>query len=56
MSNGNWKIEGNRLIIEFDPDCKEVSKTGKSFMLATSNGFQYKGDIGVSFNVIRKRN
>lgn len=54
MSN-NFKIEGNQVIITFDPNSKEPTKSGKSYMLATSNGFQYEGDIGVSFNVIRRK-
>jgi hypothetical protein len=55
MSNGNWKIEGNQLIITLDLSSKQISKTGKSYLLASSGGFQYEGDIGVSFNVIRKK-
>lgn len=51
----NYRIEGNELIIKFDPDSKELSTTGKSFILATSNGYQYKGEIGISFNIIKRR-
>lgn len=55
MSNQkNWRIEGDHLIICLDLESRELSKSGKSYMLATSNGFQYEDDIGVSFNVIRR--
>ena len=51
----SWKIEGNKLIIELNTDSKELSRSGKSYMLASSGGFQYTGNIGVNFNVIRKK-
>ncbi len=50
------RIEGNRLIVEFDPDSKTKSSTGKTFLLATSNGYQ-EGTmadgtkIGISYNI-----
>ena len=49
------KLEGNKLIIDLKLDSKELSKSGKTIMLATSNGFQWEGDIGVSYNVVRKK-
>ncbi len=49
------KIEGNKVIIEFDPESNQLSKSGKTFLLASSNGFIWEGDIGVSYNIIKKR-
>lgn len=51
----SMKIDGNKLIIEFDPDSKQLSKSGKSFMLGTSGGFkQIEGtDFKVSYNIIK---
>lgn len=53
------RIEGNKLIIEFDPNSKAKSSTGKTYLLATSNGYQEETladgtKIGVSYNVTRK--
>ncbi len=56
------RIEGNRLIIELDPNSKQKSTSGKTFLLATSNGFQdgeieidgQKIRIGISYNITRK--
>ncbi len=55
MSNSDCKIEGDKLIITLDLNSKQLSKSGKSYMLATSNGFKNIGDISVSYNVIRKK-
>jgi len=51
----SMKVEGNKLIIEFDPDSEQLSKSGKSYMLGTSGGFKAVGDNGikVSYNIIR---
>lgn len=49
----SMKIEGNKLIIEFDPDSRKLSKSEKSYMLGTSGGFKQIGDIKVSYNIIR---
>ena len=49
------KLEGNKLIVELNMDSKELSKSGKTIMLATSNGFQWEGDIGISYNMVRKK-
>jgi len=51
----SMKIEGNNLIIEFDPDSEQLSKSQKSYMLGTSGGFKQIGDtdIKVSYNIIR---
>lgn len=49
------KLEGNKLIIEIDLDSKNLSKSGKTYMLATSGGFIWEEDIGISYNVVRKK-
>lgn len=49
------KLEGNKLIVEFDPNSTVPSKSGKTIMLATSGGFAWIGSIGVSYNIIKKR-
>ncbi len=48
-------IQGDKLIITLNLNSKTESKSGKSFMLATSNGFKNIGEISVSYNVIRKK-
>ena len=54
MSKGTHEVKGNQVIITFDPKSTEVSKSGKSIILASSSGFVYEGDIGISYNIIRK--
>jgi len=49
------KLEGNKLIIELNMESKELSKSGKTIMLATSGGFQWEGDIGISYNIVKKK-
>jgi hypothetical protein len=49
------KLEGNKLIIEFDPDSQILSKSGKTYLLSTSGGFVWDGDIGISWNVVKKK-
>ena len=50
-----YKLEGNKLTIELDLDSKQVSKSGKTLILATSGGFQWEDDIGISYNIIRRK-
>ncbi len=54
------KIEGNnKLVIEFDPNSKVKSTSSKTFLLASSHGYQ-EGQlpdgtqIGISYNITRK--
>lgn len=54
------KINGNStLVIEFDPNSKEKSTSGKTYLLASSHGYQ-DGElqdgtkIGISYNITRK--
>ena len=49
------KLEGNKLIIEFDSESKTLSKSGKTYLLASSNGFVWEGDIGISYNIIKRK-
>lgn len=48
------KIEGNKLIIEFDPASEDLSKTGRSYVLSSSKGFVWLDDVGISWNVIKR--
>ena len=49
------KIEGNKLVIELDLESTTLSKIGNTIMLATSHGFKWEGDIGISYNLVKKR-
>jgi hypothetical protein len=49
------KIDGNKLIIEFDPNSKQVSKSGKTIILASSGGFVWEAGIGISYNIVKKK-
>ena len=49
------ELKGNKLTIEIDLDSKQLSKSGKTYILASSNGFQWEGDIGISYNIVRKK-
>ena len=49
------KLEGNKLIIELDLESKELSKSGKTIMVVTSGGFQWEGDLGISYNIVKKK-
>lgn len=48
------KIEGNRLIIELDLNSTTRSKSGKTIMVATSNGFVWENGLGISYNIVKK--
>lgn len=50
-----FEITGDTIVIPFNRDSLEISGTGKSVMLASSKGFKWKDNIGVSFNVIKKK-
>lgn len=49
------KLEGNKLVIELDLNSETLSKTGNSIMLASSRGFVWEGDIGISYNIVKKK-
>jgi len=49
------KLEGNKLVIELDLEGKELSKSGKNYLLASSHGFVWEGDIGISYNIVKKK-
>jgi len=48
-------IKGNKVTIDFDPKSTTPSASGKTIVLGTSHGFQWIGDIGVSFNIVKKQ-
>jgi hypothetical protein len=53
------RIEGNKVVIEFDPETKNMSKSGKTYVLATSNGFATGKmadgtEIMISYNICKK--
>ncbi len=50
-----YRREGNKIVIEFDPNSKQLSKSGKTTMLASSGGFVWEGDIGISYNIVRRK-
>lgn len=49
-------IGNKKITIDFDPDSKELSKSGKSYILASSRGFINDSEtgIGISYNIVRK--
>lgn len=53
------KDEGHCIVIPVNMNSEEVSKTGKSIILASSKGFKWDDidghDIGISFNIIKKK-
>lgn len=49
------KVEGNKVIIEFDPKSQTLSKSGKTILLASSGGFVWENDIGISYNIVKKK-
>jgi hypothetical protein len=48
------KLEGNKVTIELDLNSTQRSKSGKTIMLATSGGFVWIGEIGISYNIVKK--
>jgi len=48
------KLEGNKLTIDLDLNSTTRSKSGKTILLASSNGFVWVGEIGISYNIVRK--
>jgi hypothetical protein len=48
--------EKHTVTIEYDHKSTQRSSTGKTFILATTGGFQSDGDIGISINITRKTN
>jgi len=49
-------IGNKKITIDFNPNSKELSSSGKSIILASSRGFIWDGDtgIGVSYNIIKR--
>lgn len=53
------KVENNKVIIDFDPNSENLSKSGKTYILASSGGFQWEDiggqTIGISYNIVKKK-
>ena len=49
------KLDGDKLTIELDLDSTTPSGSGKTILLASSHGFAWEGDIGISYNIVRKK-
>ena len=53
------KLEENKVVIEFDPNSLTLSKSGKTYLLASSGGFVWEelnGEtIGISYNIVKKK-
>lgn len=58
-----YRIEGTKLVIELDLNSKEMSSTKKTYLVASSHGYQEgeaekldgsKVRIGISYNITRK--
>lgn len=49
------KLQGNKLLIELDLDSQTPTKTGNTLMLASSHGWVWEGDIGISYNIVKRK-
>ena len=49
------KLEKDKLVITLNLNSKELSKSGETIMLASSGGSQWEGDIGISYNIVKKK-
>ena len=47
-------MENNQLIIDLDMNSTEKSKSGKTILLASSGGFKWEEEIGISYNIVKK--
>lgn len=58
MSNYTIDKEAKTITIPFDMDSTQKSASGKTTILATSNGFQWVEingvKVGISFNIVKK--
>ena len=43
-----------QITITYDPESKKTSKSGKTYSLASSGGFVWDGDIGISYNIVKR--
>ena len=55
-----FKIEKGKLVVDLDLKSTQLSKSGKTYMVAGSGGFVWTGDgeggeIGVSYNIVRRK-
>lgn len=53
---GTVKVDKQKhqVIIDYVPDSQQKTSSGKNLLLATTGGFLWVDDIGVSVNVIKK--
>ena len=49
------KLSDGKLIVEFNPAETRPSKSGKTLVVATTGGFKWFGDTGVSVNIIKRK-
>jgi len=53
------KLEENKVVIAFDPESLTLSKSGKTYLLASSGGFVWEEvngkTIGISYNIVKKK-
>jgi hypothetical protein len=55
----SFEIIENKIVIDFDIDSTQVSKSGKTTILASSNGFAWVEidgvRVGVNYNIVKAR-
>jgi len=57
MDNVKIDVKDNKLTLEVDlKELGQLSKSGKSFVIASTHGFTWTKDLGISLNVIKKKN
>ena len=49
------KLEEKKIEITYDPDSTKTSKSGKTLVLASSGGFVWDGEIGISYNIVKRK-
>ncbi len=54
MTMTDIKLTDGKLIVEFNQEARP-SKSGKSNIKATTGGFKWFGDTGVSVNIIKRK-
>jgi hypothetical protein len=55
----SFEIIENKVVIDFDIDSTQVSKSGKTIVLASSNGFKWVDidgvSVGINYNIVKGR-
>ena len=49
------KKESSKIEITYDAASTKESKSGKTIVLASSGGFVWDGDIGISYNIVKRK-